>query len=505
MLAEGTYVLALLTSIAAYRLSPWHPLSSVPGPLIGKVSKVWMAYIAWTGKGHEYYALLHERYGTVVRIGPNDISVTDKTLFPLILGAQGMPKGPVWSGRRTVTSREAGGHRNLHAVRDLQLHAELRKPWNKAFGKGPLHDYEVAMVKNASVLVGRLHELCENSETGQSIDIAKWLSFYAFDFMGDMVFGKSYNFLTEGDPKGVWNTMQDSLIWPSVGQHIPWIAGPSRMFPSILKSYNAMRAFIASQAKRRAAAESVQRDLFYHLIKHTEVEPGVSILPLIMNDAVLAVFGGSDTTATTLSSIVYYLVRYPEWQTRLRDEVLGAERAVGPDIHGWNAPGSGVLAELEILNAVINETMRLQPAAPTGLQRGPAPGSGGRQLGSLFLPEGTTVQVPPYAVHRDFEYFAPHTKDFWPERWLKSKVDADAAVTDRSAFIPFSMGPANCAGKALAMKQLRYTIALLVREFELRSVDGWDWREWEEGLMDRFLMVKGELPVVLLSRKKEGD
>lgn len=85
----------------------------------------------------------------------------------------------VWSGRRTVTSREAGGHRNLHAVRDLQLHAELRKPWNKAFGKGPLHDYEVAMVKNASVLVGRLHELCENSETGQSIDIAKWLSFYA--------------------------------------------------------------------------------------------------------------------------------------------------------------------------------------------------------------------------------------------------------------------------------------------------------------------------------------
>lgn len=72
-----------------------------------------------------------------------------------------------------------------------------------------------------------------------------------------------------------------------------------------------------------------------------------------MNDAVLAVFGGSDTTATTLSSIVYYLVRYPEWQTRLRDEVLGAERAVGPDIHGWNAPGSGVLAELEILNAVM--------------------------------------------------------------------------------------------------------------------------------------------------------
>lgn len=69
VLAEGTYVLALLTSIAAYRLSPWHPLSSVPGPLIGKVSKVWMAYIAWTGKGHEYYALLHERYGTVVRIG----------------------------------------------------------------------------------------------------------------------------------------------------------------------------------------------------------------------------------------------------------------------------------------------------------------------------------------------------------------------------------------------------------------------------------------------------
>ncbi|TEB30402.1 cytochrome P450 67 [Coprinellus micaceus] len=496
-LGVGTFMAALFTSIIVYRLSPWHPLSSCPGPLICKVTKMWTAYLAWTGKTHLYYLGLHEKYGRIVRIGPNDISVTDKALFPHILGAQGMPKGPVWENRRIVTARDSRGHRSLHAVRDLKLHGELRKPWNKAFGKEPLKDYEIALVKNAAILVEQLQDVCRDGEE-VLIDGAQWLSYFSFDFMGDMVFGKSQKFLTEGDPNGVWDVMQESLVFRTVAQHIPWIRPLVPFLPSsFLRADTAFRKFAASQAKARAQSEPLSRDLFYHLISNTEVEPGTSVLPLIMADAVLAIFGGSDTSATTFSNVLYYLVRYPEWQMKVRKEVDDALRFVAERNGSSAFPDLDELAEWGVLNAVINETLRLQPGAPTLLQRGPAPGSGGKQLGNIFLPEGTTVQVPPYAVHRDSRYFYPRTKDFWPERWFRGPEAEGGCVLDRSVFIPFSMGPANCVGKPLALKQLRYVVAVLVHNFEFRFPEGYDAADWESEMKDRFLMVKGELPVLI--------
>jgi hypothetical protein len=90
----ATYLSTLLLSIAAYRLSPFHPLARYPGPLGCKLSKLWMACICVTGKQHLYYKSLHDRYGDVVRIGPNELSVCDVAAIVPVMGAKGLPKGP---------------------------------------------------------------------------------------------------------------------------------------------------------------------------------------------------------------------------------------------------------------------------------------------------------------------------------------------------------------------------------------------------------------------------
>lgn len=59
----------LLSSIVAYRLSPWHPLARYPGPIIARISMIWTAYTIWTGKVHIYRKKLHDEYGPYVRIG----------------------------------------------------------------------------------------------------------------------------------------------------------------------------------------------------------------------------------------------------------------------------------------------------------------------------------------------------------------------------------------------------------------------------------------------------
>lgn len=59
----------LATSILMYRVSPWHPLAKYPGPLLCKLTKFYLAYIALGGKQYIYYSELHRKYGDVVRIG----------------------------------------------------------------------------------------------------------------------------------------------------------------------------------------------------------------------------------------------------------------------------------------------------------------------------------------------------------------------------------------------------------------------------------------------------
>lgn len=83
----------LLSSIVLYRLSPWHPLAQYPGPILCKISKLYWALITQTGQQHKLLGALHERYGEIVRIGPNEVSISDTACVEPLMGPLGLPKG----------------------------------------------------------------------------------------------------------------------------------------------------------------------------------------------------------------------------------------------------------------------------------------------------------------------------------------------------------------------------------------------------------------------------
>lgn len=165
-----------------------------------------------------------------------------------------------------------------------------------------------------------------------------------------------------------------------------------------------------------------------------------------------------------------------------------------------------------------NETLRFQPAVPTAIQRAPEKGTGGKWVGEHFFSENTAVNVPPYVLHRDPRYFFPLTDTFWPDRWLpaslaqphptlaseKSPFTANYTgpiITNTTAFIPFSMGHANCVGKNLALAEIRVVLALLMQKFEMRFAAGYDPVRWEKEMVDYTLLKVGELPVELTLRR----
>ena len=149
-----------------------------------------------------------------------------------------------------------------------------------------------------------------------------------------------------------------------------------------------------------------------------------------------------------------------------------------------------------------------------------------------FIPEGTGILVPVYVLSRDPANFSPDPDVFWPDRWVhvdsakrtpkgagvaetsevsntriddekKKKEDGKSdEVTNwnTAAFIPFSYGPENCAGRNLALVEMRMVVALLMQRFEFRFAGGYDPRKWEEELEDWMVTKLGKLPVVLSHR-----
>jgi cytochrome P450 len=92
----------------------------------------------------------------------------------------------------------------------------------------------------------------------------------------------------------------------------------------------------------------------------------------LTREGMLALFAGSDTTATTLANAIFYLTTHPETANRLRAEL---DAAAGEGV-GYDNLEVDRLVDLKYLQAVINETLRLQPATPNGAQRLPPPEGG---------------------------------------------------------------------------------------------------------------------------------
>ena len=80
-------------------------------------------------------------------------------------------------------------------------------------------------------------------------------------------------------------------------------------------------------------------------------------------------------------------------------------------------------------------------------------------------------------------------------------IDKQQVITNRAAFVPFSLGPQNCAGKNVAMVEMRAVLCALLQKFDLHSAKNYNLDDWEKGLIDVYLTLRGPLPAVLTPRQ----
>lgn len=177
-------------------------------------------------------------------------------------------------------------------------------------------------------------------------------------------------------------------------------------------------------------------------------------------------------SSSVLTAGVYFLMRNPDAMAKLQAELRQTFRRYG-DI------SEDRLQDLAWLNATIEEIIRLHTNVPYGLPRI----SPGYTVDGHYVPEGVTVATCAYATHHSTRYFL-RPYEFRPERWLPAshaQYDRQFDSDERSAFRPFSMGPRNCLGQAMAYVVLRIMLAKLCWSFDWRLLNE-DEVDWDRDL-----------------------
>ncbi|KAM7427258.1 Thromboxane-A synthase [Porites harrisoni] len=165
---------------------------------------------------------------------------------------------------------------------------------------------------------------------------------------------------------------------------------------------------------------------------------------------------GYETTSNTLSYVTYCLALNPEVQEKLIKEI---DDAVGDN----ETPDYNVVQNLEYLDMVICEALRLYPPAP---RFGRLCNESCTLNGVKFV-KGSIVLVPVYHIHRDPEYW-PDPEKFDPERFSKEAKQK----RNPYCFLPFGTGPRSCIGMRFALMEAKIALVYLLKRFRFqRSAD----------------------------------
>ncbi|KAI0700471.1 cytochrome P450 [Cytidiella melzeri] len=476
----GSYTFTLAAATVAYRLSPFHPLASYPGPLLWRISSVVLAVVSFRGHRHLVLDALHKRYGRFVRIGPNALSINSCGAFQTIYG-------PAHHFTKSE-SYELPGHVGGTALffrQTRDAHTARKQIWSQAFSPSALDNFFPPLERRT----WQLTECIEKRANGDGIvDLAECICHWSYDFMSEMVFSGSsaLELMKNGDQRGlIMGGKKATVIVDSFGQ-TPWLLDILWHIPGG-GAMHSLRQSAASMMRTRVQASHVKiRDLTSYLLDgHPRTGEQICLSDLEL-DAIVAIQGGSDNTGTTMALAIYFMLSSPSTYKTL-------QAALDEAFPDPLAPlDRRTLASIPILDAVLNEALRL--GSPFFLPRVVPPG--GTVIEGAMIPGGTTVALAAYSQQVAEENFFPDPLTFRAERWLPEGL-GPGSVTNKAALFSFSTGPDMCIAKSFAMHEMRLCLSRLVLTFDMTLPEGFDvdgfyrgLRNMRTTLLDEPLMVK---------------
>ena len=209
----------------------------------------------------------------------------------------------------------------------------------------------------------------------------------------------------------------------------------------------------AEIARARTRGPDQDPDVLSRLV-HGRDADGAGLSDTEVRDQVVSLIAaGYETTSAAMAWAVHATAAVPGLWDRARDEAH--------EVLGGAPPDADTLPRLELLRAIVDETLRLFPPAVVSA----------RSVAEDFtfhgrrIRAGTILLYSPYVTHRLGELW-PRPLEFLPRRWDPADPLYRAPAPD--TYLPFSAGPHRCVGAQMATTELTVMLTRLVQRTRLR-------------------------------------
>nr|XP_036582167.1 cytochrome p450 [Colletotrichum truncatum]KAF6790827.1 cytochrome p450 [Colletotrichum truncatum] len=440
-------VVGIYTSMTIYR-GFFHRLNRFPGPFFAKFSNLYVTLKIWKEMHlHEDVRELHRIYGDIVRVGPTELSINTPDAIDAVFLETDCYKGPWYNLLHPMVS--------MQMVRDKEAHSTRRKAWEYGFTSKALREYEPRVLKYTNQLLNGIE-----ASAGTKFNASLWFNFYSFDVMGEFSLGHGFRMLEDGVAHFYMDGLHNETLAVGRFTHAMWALPLYRKMSLWNAELRRFKSWISLQVQQRIQNKPESPDLFTGVLEDYESREKHSFQDMLnlYGDCILITVAGSDTVAAVLSCLFMELARHPNEYRKLQHEIDEYFR-------DHENPEHAPLSKLRYLQACIDESLRLHPPVPSGVQRMTPPE--GLQVNDTWLPGDTIVFVPSYTQYRDARFF-DDPDAFIPERW----IDRPELVKNASVYVPFSTGHDVCIGKQLGLLEVRFVVSAVVHRYNVRYAQG---------------------------------
>ncbi|KAK2740854.1 cytochrome P450 4A10 [Colletotrichum kahawae] len=451
-----------------------HPLKGIPGPFAAKLSRLWLFYWDYSGNPHRHIRDLHTKFGPLVRISPNEVSIDDIKANSIIYSQTNPWLKPHYHYKAFQSSTAY----SIFTELDPEVHAAHLRLVAPAFSHA-----RITAVDAQNMLWGKCRLMIEaiNRNMGQvnandvkpkhtqivEICLTKMFRSLALDVVTEWTFGQCVDSLEsfDSDLFEVFDVAAESVIFfqhiPFLRRLIPYIAPlVPRLVPNKLLGQYAQQALEATRRRRIEATDSAVDGSVFNNLASEDWQEKRGFKPSdgqIISDGIVILAAGADTTAAALSVGIHHLARRADLWGELQDE-LHPVMTISD-----GCPRVESLAQLPLLNAVLKEGLRI--SCPI---RGHMPRivpKGGWMYQDTWFPAGSVVATSAYYGCYNQTVF-PNPERYNPSRWITTRDTGEM----EAHLQPFSRGTRQCIGQNLTLATQRLAIATIVHNFRPADV-----------------------------------
>ncbi|XP_063674341.1 cholesterol 24-hydroxylase-like [Bolinopsis microptera] len=233
-----------------------------------------------------------------------------------------------------------------------------------------------------------------------------------------------------------------------------WIPGTFKAEKKLLfEKAEYLRGLMTERLQDRfdsiTAGTDTTNDILSYIIRANQFSDKLTIQDVV-DDFFVFLIAGMETTAITMSTLLWYMLKDKEMARRLVDEVnvaFGDKEELEFDD----------LNDLVYLEQCIKEVLRLHAPSRISFRISPDKPV---TVDEIVLPPQSRILVSIEAIH--------HTESIWPEadKFDPSRFDPGKDIRPFT-YMPFNAGPRVCIGKHFAMMEAKIVLARLLRDLTL--------------------------------------